>query len=175
MEYIMMYLVGCFFSFVTLTMCEFIKGPDSKMDFKSKFLGIVLSWIVTFLFFYFLAQGFIKKQKQHTTEKSDAEMIKETIDNYWVPATMYGREFDKNPKLPIKDSPLCRVYFEKKHHHEMAGGYTTHCQECPIHKAGFGCTTVGFYLRYQKSGPQHRKRSAMIVGKIFNDVYDKLK
>ncbi len=169
---VLIYLVGCFFSFMVLQLCSLVK--KEKLNKGSLILGILMSWLVVFGFIFYLGIGFRNHKKKKADEKNaftklgDAEMIKITIDNYWVPATMYGEEFDPEPTLPIKGSPLCKVYYDTNNR--------ILCGNCPIHNASFGCNSIGFYHHYKNSEPgKDRKRRAMILGKVFGDIYEELK
>lgn len=165
MEYlrliIIFWMIGFIPSYLILTICVAMEKKSPGMPVFA--IGVVASWFTVSLFLYHLIRSVIETsiKKFNLNKMSNSDMIKQTIEDYWVPATKYGEQFDPDPKLPIPGSKLCAKY------------YHTNCINCPIHKAKFGCTQVGFFLKYQDSEHGYvRKRSAMILGKIFSDVFN---
>lgn len=182
-DVIIIYAVGCLFSYGCLMFCGML-GGQKQLQTNVIRLGASLSWLVVIYFFILLGRGYLIKKAEDKKVKefesggivpplSDAEMIKDTIDNYWVYAV--GDDlFDPDASLPIKDSPLCKMYYKQKRHHEMAGSYTSHCSLCPIHKMGFGCTRVkslwSIYSGLSVAG-KPRQDSAMRMAKLFESIY----
>lgn len=173
--FMQIWLIGCFLSFMALKLCDIMTKGKGKLQPQAFWMGVSFSWLVVIYFTVLMIRGYRlhKKSVAIFAKLSDSAMIKTTIDEYWVPATMYGEEFDPDPCLPIKDSPLCKVYYDTPD--KVLDRFQVHCRMCPIHKASFGCTAVGFYLNYQKSNPgADRKRRAMILGKVFGDIYNEV-
>ena len=170
------YIIGCVLSYAILKLIEILMVKEKgvkPLSGAALLLGVFASWIVVAGAIYQTCVGIKKARKIEIklAKLSDSEMIKTTIEKYWVPATMYGEEFDPNPILPIKHSPLCKVYYS---HSPLVC-----CILCPIHKADFGCTSLGlhgFHSKYVNSSPGvNRKRTAMVLGRIFEDIYQEIR
>ena len=113
-RFVEVWLIGCFIAFIILNFCDIV-GKD-KINSGSFWLGVSFSWIVPFYFALLVFRRYknikTQKNKQHFLAKlGDSALVKTTIEKYWVPATKYGEQFDFEPTLPIKDSPLCKVYY----------------------------------------------------------------
>ncbi len=174
-DFIIIYAVGCLFSWGCLYFCIMIGGQE-KLKSPVIRLGASLSWLVVIYFFILLIRGyFIKKAENNKIKEfegggivpklSNAEMIKETIDNYWVYAV--GDDlFDQNASLPIKDSPLCVVYYYTERR--------STCESCPIHKLGFGCTLQGsLWSKYAAMCGTGTPRQDMAIkmARLFESIY----
>ncbi|MCP4374007.1 MAG: hypothetical protein GY797_38770 [Deltaproteobacteria bacterium] len=174
-DFLAIWLVGCMLSWCILKFCTFI-SKGKQLDATSFKIGIGCSWFVVVWFVAMLIKRALNKPVERKTHRppfvqgmTDAEMVKYTLNDYWTKAVQFT-DFDMNPSLPIKGSPLCMEYYKPKFHPN------DRCLGCPIKKAQFGCEETGFWAFYASinEAGEDRRDAAIKIARLFESIYHEL-
>ena len=173
---VIFYGIGVILSFLILKFVDFLHKNDTGIKpFTplSQIIGIAGSWIVVVYFIRSMIKGMkAEAVKNKNLLMEDYDLIKATIDNYWVNA-ITDPKFDKTGITPLLNSPLCDKYYVYS-----AFLPEDRCRKCPIFKEGHGCLRPnGFFSMYVQYITEHnepqRKNMAIKIAQIFESVYYK--
>jgi len=178
-EITIIWLIGCGLAWLILKLTMFLNKSTNKGDGKlgapAMTMGVTASWFVVLYFIILLIKLGTESKKARKAmntpppfvhRMNNAEMIKQTIDDYWVNAVQFD-DFDPEPSLPIKGSTLCQEY----HHSKFP--VQDRCITCPVYKAQFGCEEQGFWSMYAlpNISAKERREAAVRMAKLFESLY----
>ncbi len=169
---LIIYAIGCVLSYAVLKLCDII--GDIPISPAARVLCIFTSWIPVIYAAKLTLSGtnVTKDPIPFVRKLSNAKMLEITLEDYWVKAVQ-SDSFDRDAKLPIKGSPLCKEYYHSNKQLNKLRK-VVNCFGCPVHDIGFGCESdKGLWQQYSTiSGTNAPRQDAAIrMAKLFESIY----